>query len=194
MLTALIFGGILAALAVKYYFTLKPFFDLQKKVKHYDWGMWKLFGTNCQSICQKFREIATHYDSLWLRGKFTVIIRDPEDIKTVLNAEESFEMISHVKLFTGMGLLIDSGEWYEEQRKTITPFLRESVLVQKVPLMNDVMDKFFRSGGNDLDGVTIDAYRIGMQIFNRATPGVLFNYETELDSSEVQRMRENANL
>lgn len=43
--------GILAICVIKWYFTFKPYFDLQKKTNHCDWAAFKLIG------CDAFSEL-----------------------------------------------------------------------------------------------------------------------------------------
>lgn len=138
-------------------------------------------------ICGKFREIFKNYDSFWMTNEFTVILHDPDDIKTVLNSEETFEKTEHVRFYFKSGLLPDGGTKYRFERKRLIPLLRPSNLWSKLPIINKEMDIFFND--HQLDGQLVDACDLGMQMSNRATIKVFFDSFNKMKNSELKLLR-----
>lgn len=76
---------------------------------------------------------------------FFLSIKKPEDIKIVLNSEETFEKPDHgANVYFKYGLLTDGGEKYKMQRKAVTPFFGLSNLKRFYPIINGKLSGFMR--------------------------------------------------
>lgn len=135
----------------------------------------------------KIREIFSHYDSIWLRKDFCVIVRDPIDVQTVLNAEETFKLSSSVDLVTKFELLTgDGGEKYKAHRKNVYPIMHETAILKKLSIMNEEMDTFLKSFGIRLNGKSVDAYQVGIQIGYRGLLRVLYDSENSISDQDLE--------
>lgn len=143
----------------------------------------------CLAIGGKLRNIFKNYDSLWLKSEFTVIIRDPDDIKTVLNSEETFEKPSHARVILDSGLIPDGGYKYKVQRKALIPFLSGSALLKKLPIFNEEMDIFLENFAGQLEGKYIDAYDISMKMSNLASVRTLFDPSAKLNETDIDKLK-----
>lgn len=83
-----------------------------------------------------------------------MIIDDPDDVKTALNADESFEKAFMYNLFFHDGLLVERKDNYKFHKKILNPIFNPAVLHTFVPKLNLAMDKVFQN--YDVDGKTFD--------------------------------------
>jgi cytochrome P450 len=94
------------------------------------------------TFCKITRSVQQSF-FFWFGPMFWLHVKTPEEIKIILNAEESFEKTDHgLNLFLEHGLLTDGGEKYRLQRRTIVPFLAISNLKKFVPFINKKMSEF----------------------------------------------------
>lgn len=123
---------------------------------------------------------------MWLRTDFTVIVRDPIDLQTVLNADETFKLSSSVDLVTKFELLTgDGGDNYKTQKKNVNPIMHELTILKKVLIINEEMDKFMTTFGNQLDGKRVDAYDIGIKMSYRSFLRVLFDSNNSMKTEDI---------
>lgn len=88
---------------------------------------------------------------------FWLFVKKPEEIKIILNAEETFDKSDHgVNMFLEYGLLTDCGEKYKLQRRTIMPFFGLSNLKKFFPSINEKMDEFIERFDRELPSKEFD--------------------------------------
>lgn len=87
-------------------------------------------------------------------NKFAVIIDDPDDVKTALNSEESFEKAFVYNMYFHDGLLVERRDNYKFHKKLLNPVFNPAVLHTYVPKLNVAMDKVFRN--YEIEGKTFD--------------------------------------
>lgn len=118
-----------------------------------------------------------------------MIVRDPIDLQTVLNSDETFKLSSSVDLVAKFELLTgDGGENYKAQRKSVNPIMHETTILQKLPIMNEEMDKFTRSCGDELNGKCVDAYQVAIKMCYRSFLRVLFDSDNNIMDEVVESM------
>lgn len=81
----------------------------------------------------------------WTGPKFYVVVRDPVDIKTVLNSDEAFDKIAiFYKQYLSYCLFsMEGGEKYKSHRKTMTPLFSATSLQRCLPILNMKTENFF---------------------------------------------------
>lgn len=84
------------------------------------------------------------YDTCFFGPVFSQLVRDPEDLKIVFNAEETFDKHPAMSLLFRFGLLSDNGEVYKQQRKALTPLFTLTRLRSVTPIINTILTDFFK--------------------------------------------------
>lgn len=76
-------------------------------------------------------------------------VKDPEDVKTLLNSNEAFEKPSLYKQLFSYGFLTIGGSAYRRQRKVVSSLFHTSSLEENLPTINEKMKSFLsRFDGN----------------------------------------------
>lgn len=69
-------------------------------------------------------------------------VREPEDLKIVLNSEETYEKTLFSSFFFRFGMLSDGGEVYKQHRKALSPLFGSARLRFINPIINRTMTDF----------------------------------------------------
>jgi cytochrome P450 len=93
---------------------------------------------------RKLTDYMTGYDTCFAGPFFVQVVRDPEDLKIVLNSEEAYEKTLFSSFFYRYGLLTDGGEVYKHQRKVLSPLFSSSRLRYITPIINGNMTEFLK--------------------------------------------------
>lgn len=120
-----------------------------------------------------------------------VIIGDPDDLKIVLNSEETFEKNSTYRYFFSHGMLVDSGEKYKLQRKTLSPMFNPSSLRLYIPIINEKFDKFLRRWDCELNGNRVDARDIAFKFTFPTVARTIFDLNGEFEEHTIDSVRQN---
>lgn len=140
---------------------------------------------------ERFSKVLKGFETYWFTTKFTVVIGDPDDVKTALNADESFEKAFMYNLFFHDGLLVERKDNYKFHKKILNPIFNPAVLHTFVPKLNMAMDKVFKN--YKIEGKTFDVR--GM-VFVYACRGakdtILCNSVQELPDAVFEGIRTSA--
>lgn len=72
-----------------------------------------------------------------------LIIRDPDDLKTILTSEECSAKLGYVyKLYFNYGLFVLEGDEYKLHRKAINPLLTPAAIKSYLPIINKKVKSF----------------------------------------------------
>lgn len=118
-----------------------------------------------------------------------MIVKDPDDIKTILTSERSFEKSYHYRLYYKSGLFVDSGESYKEQRKVLSSSLQPSAFRQHIPIINREMDEIFRHFENKLSGHRVNAKDITARFSTRTMIQTVFGLQKSTKRSHIDTIR-----
>lgn len=143
-------------------------------------------------IYDKFQKVLKGHGSFWLGDYLSVIIDDPDDLKTVLNSEETFEKSLHYRFFFKHGLFVDSGEHYKIQRKTLAPMFHPTNLRINMKITNERMNEFFDRYHSKIDGNRLDARDITFKFTTRTVIQTLFDVKKEFSDHDIDAMRHDA--
>lgn len=135
--------------------------------------------------CQKFLTMNETYYS-WLGPIFFISLKKPEEIKIVLNSEETFDKPDHsVNMFFKYGLLTEGGEKYKRQRKAVTPVFLPSNLKRYYPIINDKFAKFL----DDFDrNLTAEEFDVTEEIMCFTLDTILMTMFNRSDFDKHQRI------
>lgn len=87
--------------------------------------------------------LAKETHSCWVGHMFWLVVKKPEEIKIILNSQETFDKPDHgVNILVEHGLLTEGGEKYKLQRKTVNPFFVASNLKKFFPIINRKVGEF----------------------------------------------------
>lgn len=115
-----------------------------------------------------------------------MVVKDPDDIKTVLNSNESFEKGFLNHLFFKRGLFVDNGESYRNQRKhLIKSSFQPSAFRRHIPIINLEMDEIFKHFENKLSGNRVNAKKITARFSTRTVMQTVYGLSRKAESSEV---------
>jgi cytochrome P450 family 4 len=113
-----------------------------------------------------------------------LLLKKPEEIKIVLNSEETFDKPEHgLNMFFKYGLLTEGGEKYKTQRKAVTPFFLPSNLKRFYPIINDKFTAFLNDFDKDLKAEEFD---ITHTIMNFTLDTILLTMFNRSDFSKRQ--------
>jgi cytochrome P450 len=77
------------------------------------------------------------------------ILQDPDDLKTLLNSEKSFEKPFYYKFYFKYGLLTIGGDKYKAHRKALSPMFMPSNLRSLIPTIDDKSRYFIEEYGSE---------------------------------------------
>jgi cytochrome P450 len=129
------------------------------------------------------------HGSYMLGEKFTVVIEDLDDLKTIFYAEETFEKSYPYKFFFKNGLFTDVGEKYKLQRKAISPLFNPSSIRSFIPITNEKVDEFLNSFSGNIEGKKIDARVLTFNFTTNTVFKTLFGKQKHLSDETVESMR-----
>lgn len=87
----------------------------------------------------------------WFGPMFWFVAKKPEEIKIILNSDETFDKTDHgLSVIVEHGMLTDGGEKYKLERKSISPFFSTSNLRRFFPIINKKMSEFIKRFDSDL--------------------------------------------
>jgi cytochrome P450 len=107
-----------------------------------------------------FDKIVNEFETtfkLWLGSELFLIIRDPDDIKTVYNSENCFDKVPMYQLI-GLpdGMLAIGGDKYKVHRKLLNPAFNPKMLKTFMPLIDKNSRRFVLQLDKHLNGDEFD--------------------------------------
>jgi cytochrome P450 len=107
----------------------------------------------CTDLYEDFigPQIRENYDFIWLGPFLCSIISKPEDVRIVLNCENSFEKSSVYKITFKTGLSTIGGKKYKQHRKSLNPIFKPSHLRSFLSVIDLKTQHFFNVYSNELE-------------------------------------------
>lgn len=105
-------------------------------------------------------------------------MRDPNDVKIILNSAETFEKTQIIYgLYFKFGLLVMGGEQYKLHRKAITPLFQPETLKTYMPTINRKMDSFMERFDKRLEPGAFDFTLLIMDFFLDSLLATMFGID-----------------
>lgn len=119
-----------------------------------------------------------------------VNVREPEDIKTVLNSEYCFEkpFMIYRSYFT-YGLLTSGGDINKLHRKMISPLFYPTNLQSYLPVINKVVTKFLNNFDNHLSLNEIEMSHYALKFTLNSTILTLFGVDNISEEAENEFLK-----
>lgn len=134
------------------------------------------------------------YDTCFAGPFFMQVLRDPEDIKIVLNSDDAYEKTIFSSFFFRYGMLSDGGEVYKQQRKALSPLFSTPRLRFINPIINRTMSDFMEFFENRRDSTKeVDFKHIGTYFGTTSSLYTVFNINIT-DYELLSRIIENVRL
>lgn len=97
------------------------------------------FYSTLVSITQKFETTF----KVWLGPLLFLMVRDADDLKTILSSEECFDKMGIIyKRYFSYGLFVLEGDEYKSHRKAINPLFTPAALKSYLPTVNKKVEDF----------------------------------------------------
>lgn len=125
----------------------------------------------------------------WVGHMFWLLVKKPEEVKIILNAEETFEKTDHgVSLYLEHGLLTDGGEKYKLQRRTIMPFFVPSNLKKIFTILNHKTEEFFEKFDKEISSEEFDLTPFTMSFAFSAILKTILNIDN-IPESQLDKLK-----
>lgn len=139
-------------------------------------------------FCRNFKRIMKNQDSFWHFNKFTLIVRDADDIKTILNSDHVEKSLPHRRSYRN-SLLVDSMN-LKNHKKLLSTLFQPMVLRRNVLIINRVMDDFLmRYEKTHLSEHEVNAKDLTFSYVTRAALPTIFGVEREIHNHEIESMK-----
>lgn len=127
-------------------------------------------------------------DSFWHFNKFTLIVRDADDIKTILNSEFVEKSLPHRRSYRN-SLLVDSMN-LKVHKKLLSALFQPTVLRRNISTINKIIDDFLaRYEKSLLTEHEMNAKDLTFSYVTRAALPTIFGVEREIHDYEIESMK-----
>lgn len=121
---------------------------------------------------------------VWFGPKLMLVVKSPEDLKIILNADESHDKpLFFYKMFTRCGLIVLNGNESKVHRKAINPVFSPKNLRNYLPIIDNKVKTFLNRFETRLNSKSIDMHHYALDFSIETILAALFGNE-EVDENE----------
>lgn len=126
---------------------------------------------------------------IWAGPVLFLVVRDPDDIKIVLNSEETFDKIAlFYKQYLSYCLFsMNGGDKYKRHKKVVSPLFHPASLQRCLPIINMQMRKFLkRFDANLHPGKAIECSHYAMDFILDTLLSTMFGIDDTADEARMK--------